>query len=310
MPLRGTLISKMCSMMLPKDRVARALGCAANETGKAPAAEYHEDDFEFEDIVEECESVLRRQAYEATRIADSREMTFPPANWERFHAAHNTARFFKERRYLPLAFPELVQEDPPIHVVELGCGCGASLVPVLKANATCRATACDVSPTAVALLREVVEAAGIASARVCAFAHDATAAPVEAAVSGPRLVGLCADICLLVFTLSAVQPDKMRGMLELARSTLRPGGLLLVRDYGLYDMTALRFPPEQRLADRLYHRSDGTLAYFFSCENLTERCESAGFVTEDVKYARVMLRNRKNGQTMRRVFVQGRFRNP
>ena len=56
----------------------------------------------------------------------------PYRNWEAFHATHSSAQFFKERRYVPLAFPELMREDPPMHIVELGCGCGSSIVPVLK----------------------------------------------------------------------------------------------------------------------------------------------------------------------------------
>jgi hypothetical protein len=46
----------------------------------------------------------------------------------------------------------------------------------------------------------------------------------------------------------------MAAVLALAWSALRPGGLLLVRDYGLYDMTQLRFPGTQKLDERLYGR--------------------------------------------------------
>jgi hypothetical protein len=57
---------------------------------------------------------------------------FPPSKWESFHLVHSSARFFKERRYLPLAFPELLRAEEPIHIVELGCGAGASILPILK----------------------------------------------------------------------------------------------------------------------------------------------------------------------------------
>ncbi len=53
--------------------------------------------------------------------------------WEAFHAKDNaTARFYKERRYLLLEFPVLTVQEPPQHIVELGCGCGSALLPVLK----------------------------------------------------------------------------------------------------------------------------------------------------------------------------------
>lgn len=88
---------------------------------------------------------------------------------------------------------------------------------------------------------------------------------------------------------------------------LRPGGLLLIRNHGLYDLTHLRLPPEQLLADKLYSRLDGTTCYFFTTEDLRARAEAAGFVTEECKYACTNLLNRKKQVHMKRVFVHGVF---
>lgn len=57
-------------------------------------------------------------------------------------------------------------------------------------------------------------------------------------------------------------------------------------------------------------RSDGTLAYFFSKEDLQQRCEAVGFECAHVKYVCLDNKNRKTGVHMRRVFVQGRFTVP
>ena len=73
-----------------------------------------------------------------------------------------------------MEFPCLMQ--PNQHVFEIGCGCGSSLLPILKANATSRVTATDLSPTAVRLFCEAAEIAGINRARYEAFPLDATAA--------------------------------------------------------------------------------------------------------------------------------------
>ena len=54
--------------------------------------------------------------------------------WEAFYVTHGEPRFFKERRYLTLAFPFLRQEDPPITVLDMGSGYGSSMLPLLKAQ--------------------------------------------------------------------------------------------------------------------------------------------------------------------------------
>ena len=77
-------------------------------------------------------------------------------------------------RYLLLEFPALANASKPQHIVEIGCGCGSSLLPILKANPSCRVTATDVSPTAIAMFRRAADAASIAPERINAFPLDST----------------------------------------------------------------------------------------------------------------------------------------
>ncbi|PIK39872.1 putative methyltransferase-like protein 6 [Apostichopus japonicus] len=72
------------------------------------------------------------------------------------------------------------------------------------------------------------------------------------------------DLVTMVFVLSAIHPDKMLSSIQNIYSVLKPGGMVLFRDYGLNDHAMLRFSKGHKLADSFYVRQDGTRAFFFS----------------------------------------------
>ncbi|XAR64906.1 tRNA(Thr) (cytosine(32)-N(3))-methyltransferase, partial [Bertholletia excelsa] len=111
----------------------------------------------------------------------------------------------------------------------------------------------------------------------------------------------------LIFTLSAVPVERMPAAVAACFSVLKPGGLLLFRDYGLYDMTMLRFEPEKKVGFREYMRSDGTRSYFFSLDAVRDLIVQAGFTEIELDYCCIRSVNRRTGKSMRRVWVHGKF---
>jgi tRNA G46 methylase TrmB len=83
--------------------------------------------------------------------------------WDRFYK-RNGARFFKDRHYLDAAFPELAHKDggggTPAEprksgfvMVEVGCGVGNSILPLLDANPNLAIYGVDFARTAIDTLR-------------------------------------------------------------------------------------------------------------------------------------------------------------
>eukprot|EP00775_Hariotina_reticulata_P006980 gene6980-7194_t len=168
-----------------------------------------------------------------------------------------------------------------------------------------RATVCDVSPTCLQQLSEALQLLGLGPERCRSFVADGTDPML-----GLQLQDCNADVALIMFTLSAVVPEGMLVMMRNAAASLRPGGLLCIRDHALYDMVQLRIPAEQTIGRHLYKRGDGTLAYFYTVQDLSGLAVAAGLDVVECQYVCVVNKNRKTGLQLRRTFVHGVFRKP
>ncbi|WVZ62850.1 hypothetical protein U9M48_012545 [Paspalum notatum var. saurae] len=311
-------------------------GELGSRAGKDQAeAEYHSRDFEWEDLRAEVEadpafsyhlSPFPGQAAAAPGTASSPQ--HPSEAWRCFHRRHASGKFFKERRYLLKEFPELPNSKECAKILEVGCGNGSTAVSILRSNESISVFACDCSKDTLEKANEIISnTKGIdVKDRFRPFLMDvskenfpdwlfckACRNPSHHKLRKEHPVFLRENQCCvggmdfvtMIFTLSAIPFTLMPTAIEQCVSVLKPGGLLLFRDYGLYDMTMLRFLPHQRVGFREYMRSDGTLSYFFTLDTVRELFLAAGLIELELEYCCVKSVNRKNGKKMQRYKTSG-----
>lgn len=118
------------------------------------------------------------------------------------------------------------------------------------------------------------------------------------------------DCISLIFVLSAIQPSKLPHVLARLRRALKPGGRLLIRDYGLYDLTQLRFSPARVLGENFYVRGDGTQVYFFSPGEIRQLADDQQLIVEQEGFDKRLIVNRLKKLKMYRVWLQAKLRKP
>ncbi|CAH8514705.1 unnamed protein product [Schistosoma turkestanicum] len=255
-------------------------------------------------------------------------------NWDRFYK-RNGCRFFKDRHWTTREFTELssLNDRTPRSLLEVGCGVGNFLVPLIesmlsnsqedinvseqsdcvsKANEISSIYACDISQRAVDILNERIKLFPVkCNAFVCDVAKPHSLKAVLSSLNSVsdqefNTAEHGVDLVTLIFVLSALNPQEMLTCLSNVASVLSPGGRLLFRDYGQYDHAQLRFGRGTRLyADRpSYVRQDGTLSYFFTKAELTDLFSNAGLSVHRLHFIHKETRNTAKGLCVRRVFLQ------
>ncbi|XP_033160568.1 methyltransferase-like protein isoform X1 [Drosophila mauritiana] len=238
-----------------------------------------------------------------------RFQTDAPKFWDSFYGIHDN-RFFKDRHWLFTEFPELAPLETdtaklqPRSIFELGCGVGNTILPLLQYNseAQLKVFGCDFSVRAIEILRSQRQ---FDDKRCEVFVMDATLDHWQVPFEENSQ-----DIIVMIFVLSAIEPKKMQRVLDNCYRYLRPGGLLLFRDYGRYDLAQLRFKSGKCMEDNFYVRGDGTMVYFFTEEELRGMMTQAGLQEEQLIVDRRLQVNRCRGLKMYRVWIQTKFRKP
>ncbi|XP_049629428.1 tRNA N(3)-methylcytidine methyltransferase METTL8, mitochondrial [Suncus etruscus] len=211
----------------------------------------------------------------------------------------------KEHRREPRRAELFPGSKATFRILEVGCGAGNSVFPILNTLQNvpeCFLYCCDFASGAVELVKSH---SSYRAAQCYAFVHDVC----DDGLPYPFPDGTL-DVILLVFVLSSIHPDRMRGVINRLSKLLKPGGMLLFRDYGRYDKTQLRFKSGHCLSENFYVRGDGTRVYFFTKEEVHSLFCKAGLEEKQNLVDRRLQVNRKKQVKMYRVWVQGKFQKP
>ncbi|KAH8116355.1 methyltransferase [Phellopilus nigrolimitatus] len=177
-------------------------------------------------------SLARQQAKPVPAEEKPKYNDKPAKHWDNFYKM-NADNFFRNRNGIPCHIRNLAAAIDN-RATELGCGAGNSVFPLLASNQNpdLKLHAFDYSSHAVKLVQ-----------------HN------ELYTSPPN-----GSIRASVWDLTSTDglPDGIA-----PSSMLKPGGLVVMRDYGRHDMTQL-------LEDNLYIRGDKTRVYYFELDELAE----------------------------------------
>jgi methyltransferase-like protein 6 len=273
--------------------------CAGDILLELPEEVWAEDAIWDEQRLNDAESRIRLQGPPLSSFYRDRYTSKAGRYWHEFYK-RNKDHFYKDRHYLHRIFPELnydPKEFRAIRLLEVGCGVGNAILPLIELNPNLKAVAVDFAPSAICILKEnpiALKNAGRFQASVCDITVDEL--PVE-----PNSV----DLLLCFFVLSAIAPELQAAATQKIRAALRVGGKVLFRDYGRYDEAQLRFQKGKKIDENFYVRQDGTCAYYFDLDDM--RALFKGMQEERCDYILRQQANRKLKQARYRVWVESVF---
>lgn len=227
-------------------------------------------------------------------------------HWDIFYKRNDT-RFFKDRHWTTREFQELIddtQNNAKRILLEIGCGVGNFVFPLIEDqfNKNYFIYACDFSPRAIEFVKQnPLYDETIIKAFQCDITTDSIFETIEKNT---------VDIISMIFVLSAIHPSKFETVFSAVYHLLKPGGILLFRDYGLYDMAQIRFKAGNKIGDKFYMRQDGTRSYYFETDELGGIAERVGFEVIANDYIHRKTINVKENVDKDRIFVQSKFKKP
>uniref|UniRef100_A0A7N0UAS2 Methyltransferase type 12 domain-containing protein n=1 Tax=Kalanchoe fedtschenkoi TaxID=63787 RepID=A0A7N0UAS2_KALFE len=233
--------------------------------------------------------------------------------WDKFYKRHNN-KFFKDRHYLEKDWGSYFSQESDDAsssgkvVLEVGCGAGNTVYPLLAGFPGLFVHACDFSPEAISLVKSHKD---FNTDRINAFVCDVTKDDLT-----DKILPSSVDILTLVFVLSAVSPEKMHFILRNAKKVLKPMGCVLLRDYAVGDFAQAKLESKnQAIGENFYVRGDGTskpfivvqYSYFFSQDMMLNLFRDSGYNNLDINVYCKQIENRSRGVTMERRWIRAIF---
>uniref|UniRef100_A0A0E0CV26 Methyltransferase type 12 domain-containing protein n=1 Tax=Oryza meridionalis TaxID=40149 RepID=A0A0E0CV26_9ORYZ len=197
--------------------------------------------------------------------------------WDIFYKRHED-KFFKDRHYLDKEWGKYFegQGGGKMVILEVGCGAGNTIFPLISTYPDIFVHACDFSPRAVDLVKKHKD---YRPDQVNAFACDITSEQLT----------------------ESVQPSSVDVV------TMN-GGHVLFRDYAFGDLAQERLMSKgQQISENFYVRGDGTRAYYFSNEYLVDLFSTCGFTVEEICVHNKQVENRSLDLVMNRNWIQATF---
>ncbi|XXG68058.1 hypothetical protein AAC387_Pa06g1241 [Persea americana] len=203
--------------------------------------------------------------------------------WNNFYKRHQN-KFFKDRHYLRKDWSYYLSNDNSHSnqqkvVLEIGCGAGNTIFPLVAAFPNLFVHACDFSPHAIALVKAHED---FRADRVNAFVADVTVDDLDETVLRDSV-----DVVTL------------------------PNGHVLLRDYAIGDFAQVKLlEKNQLISENFYVRGDGTCAFYFSKDFLSTLFEMNGFSIMELSVYSREIENRSRKIVMDRRWIRGVFCKP
>lgn len=310
------------------------------------------------DVETNISTILSQNRRSATTFTVSKHSKEAAKNWDKFYKNHQD-RFFKDRHWTSREFgsqiagssstptaegiagsvkpkagnaeddreeeTQMISQDLGGNtgenvLLEVGCGVGNMLYPLLEAKEGLKVHCCDFSARAVDMVRSHPL---YDPQRVNAFVFDLTSPPNTPSLSShltsppynswPNITTIS-----LIFVLSAIPPHLHASVLTSLADLLPNGGHILFRDYAYGDLSQVRYHTKKDAAwaepslltddpeHNWYRRGDNTFNYFFKQQHLQKLAQQVG-LQGDVETLRRTAVNRKSEINMQRRFVQAKW---